>query len=204
MSMHIFERPIDPVTVGVARDPFMRSPSSRRARTLGRREPRRRGYCRGLDQRIREDLVVHIDSPATRGNREVPGSAGASPAKPLPTHPRRRRPRSATPASRRHGRLALAGRESHASPEPHRELHVLGEGRGQVAAFRRAHALEIVGAHVGVVGDDEGARPEAPLHEAQDPGIEGFAPSSSTRSIVSGRSLPASRARRPRESPRGR
>ena len=36
----------------------------------------------------------------------------------------------------------------------------------------RAHARQVVGAVVGVVGDDEGARPEAAFHQPQDIGIK--------------------------------
>src|SRR5277367_2086779 len=58
------------------------------------------------------------------------------------------------------------------SANPHGQFNVVGERRGHVAVCGRAHPRKVVGAKIGVVGDDEGARPETALHQAQDFGIE--------------------------------
>src|SRR5262249_25551891 len=75
-----------------------------------------------------------------------------------------------------------------ASADPHGKLDVLREWRGHVARGGRAHPLQVLGTEVGVVGDNERARPQAALHQAQHLGIKRLAPSSSSKSIVSGRS----------------
>ena len=63
-----------------------------------------------------------------------------------------------------------AGRR--ASAHAHGQFDVVGERDGQVAAGRRAHSLEIFGAPVGVVGDHQGARPQAALEETENLRIE--------------------------------
>jgi hypothetical protein len=55
---------------------------------------------------------------------------------------------------------------------PHRQLHVLAERQRQVAIFRRTYVCDILGAVIGVVGDDKGARPQAALHQTQDLCVE--------------------------------
>src|SRR5579863_6713091 len=51
------------------------------------------------------------------------------------------------------------------SPHPHRQFDILGKGRRHVAVSRRAYACEIVGAEIGVVSDNNRARPQPALDQ---------------------------------------
>lgn len=56
--------------------------------------------------------------------------------------------------------------------DPHGQLDILCEGCGHVAAAGRAHARQIVGAVVGVVGHDDCARPQTVFDQIEDIRIE--------------------------------
>ena len=53
------------------------------------------------------------------------------------------------------------------SADPHRQLDIVAERHRQIAVLRRAHVSEIVGAEIGIVGNDERAGPQPLLDECK-------------------------------------